>query len=306
MANCKVAVLLSTFNGEKFLDEFLLSLDKQEGCDISLIVRDDQSSDSSLQILKRNRKTSNNFQLLTSTGHLGAAGSYFTLLSEAGDGFDYYAFADQDDVWLPDKTHRAVTILSTGSENIPTLYSSRMEYVDKKLNHLKWSRLPRRIGFGNAIVENVATGCTVVVNRVARELILSGLPDKSIMHDWWCYLTIACFGRVIFDDFSGIKYRQHAGNAIGAATVFADDVNRRVARFFKSEGGVFRISNQGSEYLRIFGNKLPVERKRVLNLIAAGKHSLKDRIRLAMSQEIWRQRFVDNFILRILILINHY
>ncbi len=144
MAKAKVAVLLSTFNGEKFLDEFLLSLENQEECDITLLVRDDQSSNSSLQILERKQNISPNFKILPSTSRLGAAGSFFTLLSEVGDGFDYYAFADQDDVWLPDKIYRAVNRLSSGSEDIPTLYCSRLDYVDEKLNHLKWSRLPNQ------------------------------------------------------------------------------------------------------------------------------------------------------------------
>ncbi len=155
-------------------------------------------------------------------------------------------------------------------------------------------------------MENIATGCTVVLNRIARELVISSLPEKSIMHDWWCYLTVSCFGRVIFDEYSGIKYRQHSGNAVGVATGFKDNVSRRIARFFKSDRGVFRISNQVSEYIRIFDEKIPPDHHRVLSLITAGKQSIKDRIRLALSREIWRQRFIDDLILRILILINHY
>jgi glycosyltransferase involved in cell wall biosynthesis len=304
----KVAVLLSTYNGEKYLDELLLSLKEQEWPDISLIVRDDQSSDKTLQVLKRNQSNNkkNNFTILPSGDHLGAARSFLNLLSEAGDGFNFYAFSDQDDVWSSDKISRAVNKLYTVSQLIPAFYCSRLEYVDEDLNHLRFSRIPRQIGFGNAIVENVATGCTVVMNKVARELILSGLPDKLLMHDWWCYLTISCFGRVLFDDYPGIKYRQHATNAIGAATEFSDDLNRRVRRIFKSEDGVFRFSDQVRKFIENFRDRIPEEQHRILNLVLSGKSSIKDRIRLAASGEIWRQRWGDDAILRILILMNRY
>ena len=202
MSSGKVAVLLSTYNGEKYLDELLLSLKEQEWPDISLIVRDDQSADKTLQVLKRNQSNNKNiFTILPPGDHLGAARSFLNLLSEAGDGFDFYAFSDQDDVWSSDKISRAVNKLNSVSQDIPALYCSRLDYVDEDLHHLRLSRIPRRIGFGNAIVENVAIGCSIVMNKIARKIILSGLPDNCRMHDWWCYLTISCFGRVVFDDF---------------------------------------------------------------------------------------------------------
>jgi glycosyltransferase involved in cell wall biosynthesis len=307
MSSGKVAVLLSTYNGEKYLDEFLLSLTKQEWPDISLFVRDDGSSDKTLQTLKRFQSDSKiNFTILPSTVHLGAARSFFKLLIEAGDGFNFYAFGDQDDVWFPDKISRAVNKLISLSQNIPTLYCSRQEYVDEELHHLKLSRIPRRIGFGNAIVENVATGCTVVMNKVARELILSSLPDKCLMHDWWCYLTISCFGQVVFDDNPGIKYRQHDTNEIGAATEFSDDLNRRMRRFLISEGGAFRFSDQVRVFIENFRDRIPEEQLNILNLVMSGKSSLKDRIHLAVSGDIWRQRWVDDSILRALILMNRF
>ena len=302
-----VAILLSTFNGERYLDEYLHSLNEQEWRELTLIVRDDGSTDKTLQLLNRNQEISKlPFQILPSAGHLGAAQSYLRLLDEAGDGFDYYAFGDQDDIWLPDKISRAVNKLKPVSEDIPCLYCSHLELVNEKLSHFQWSRIPRCVGFGNAIVENVATGCTVMINKSARKLVLSSLPGKVLMHDWWFYLTISCFGQIVFDDYSGIKYRQHSRNAIGAATTFADDLGRRVRRFLRSDGGIFRFSNQVNEFLESFGDKITEEQRRVLNLVISGKSSINDRLRLAMSRNIWRQRRIDDLILRMLITINHY
>ncbi len=307
MLQDKVAVLISTFNGEKYLEEFLFSLDNQQCPGISLFVGDDGSSDATLQILNKFQSASKYpFQIIPSKGRLGAAAGFFELLAVAGGDFDYYAFGDQDDVWMPDKISRAVNELNKASREIPSLYCSRLEVVDKELNHLRWSRIPRRIGFGNAIVENVATGCTLVMNASAREFILSALPDNCLMHDWWCYLTICCFGQIIFDENPGIKYRLHDTNVVGVATTTMDNLNRRVNRFFKSEDGVFRFSDQVSEFIEDFGDRIPSQQFKILDLVVSGKTSFLDRIRLVLSRDIWRQRWSDDLILRILILINHF
>ena len=307
MPNAKVAVLLSTFNGEKYLPEFLHSLAHQEWPDISLVARDDGSSDTTLQILQNFPGTSSvNVQVFSASVHLGVAHSFLNILSGAGDGFDYYAFADQDDVWLPAKISRALNKLDPVSAAVPTLYFSRLEFVDDALNHLGWSRVPRRVGFGNAIVENVATGCTVVLNKSARELILSALPAECLLHDWWCYLTLSCLGTVVFDDYSGIQYRQHGGNLVGVPTSFEADLFRRVKRFIRSDDGIFRCSDQAKEFLAAFGDRIPDYQRQILNLAISGKSIFKDRIRLAKTRKIWRQTKIDDWMTRILIIMNHY
>lgn len=302
----KVAVLLSTYNGEKYIEDFLSGLRVQEWKEITLVVRDDGSSDNTLQII---RKACDFFKVkvLPSDGNLGSAKSFFSLLNEAGDDFDYYAFADQDDYWLPDKISRAVKTIETVSQDNPALYCSGVEYVDEHLNHLKWYTVPNKIGFGNALVENVATGCTIVLNKTARQLILSKLPDNCLMHDWWFYLVISCFGTILWDDYSGIKYRQHQNNTVGAATTFFGDMQRRLRRFFKKDkNGLFSLSAQAATFYKLFSHELPDDKKHILKLIIDGKSSFFRRILLMFSTEIWRQRLFDNVIMRAVILINRY
>jgi hypothetical protein len=244
--------------------------------------------------------------MLDSDAHLGAAQSFLRLLGVAGDSFETYAFADQDDIWLPDKLTRAVNKLATIPWDVPGLYCCRLEYVDEKARPLKLSNIPPRIGFGNALVENIATGCSTVINQSARALILSRLPNATIMHDWWCYLVVSCFGLVVFDEYPGVKYRQHGGNAVGAATTFYAELGRRVNRFIYSDGGVFRCSDQAKEFLAAFGDRIPDDQRQVLNLAISGKSIFKDRIRLAKTRKIWRQRKIDDWMTRILIIMNHY
>ena len=303
----KVAVLLSTYNGAQYLEEYLDSLASQDRQDITLFVRDDGSSDETLQILKKHRENSRlTLHLLDSDAHLGAAQSFLRLLGDAGDSFETYAFGDQDDIWLPDKLTRAVNKLATIPWKVPGLYCSRLEYVDETARPLKWSNIPRRIGFGNAVVENIATGCSTVINQSARALILSRLPNAPIMHDWWCYLVVSCFGSVVYDEYPGVQYRQHGSNLIGVPTSLVSEINRRLKRFFRSDGGVFRLSDQVKEFLAAFGDRIPEDQRQVLNLAISGKSIFNDRIRLAKTRKIWRQRKIDDWMTRILIIMNHY
>jgi hypothetical protein len=126
------------------------------------------------------------------------------------------------------------------------------------------------------------------------------------LHDWWCYLVVSCFGSVIFDEYPGVKYRQHGGNAIGAPTTSYTELSRRVNRFIYSDGGVFRFSDQVKEFLAAFGDRIPDDQRQVLNLAISGKSIFNDRIRLAKTRKIWRQRRIDDWIIRILIIMNHY
>lgn len=306
MEKIKIAILLSTYNGEKYIEEFLASLRLQEWQYVTLIVRDDGSTDNTLNILKSNNDLFG-LKILPSDGNIGSAKSFFLLLKEAGYDFDYYAFADQDDVWLPNKLSRVVSCFEMVSEAIPALYCSGLEYVDEDLRHLKWHNVPRKVGFGNALVENIATGCTIVLNKSARQLILSKLPESCLMHDWWFYLVVSCFGSVYWDDFSGIKYRQHENNTIGAATTFLSDFKRRVYRFMQGDKkGVFSLSGQVASFYSLFGNEISDDNKGTLELLIKGKKSLFHRIMLVFSNRIWRQRLLDNLILRFVILINRY
>ena len=303
----RIAVVLSTYNGENYLQDFLRSLGQQDCRNMSLFVRDDGSIDNTCQILKRQQGLKEYpIQIIDSDIHIGAAQSFLHLLADAGDGFDYYAFSDQDDVWLPDKMTRAVKKLGPISEDIPALYCSRLEYVDEELHFLKWSSMPRRVGFGNALVENIASGCSIVMNQSARTLILNYLPDFCLMHDWWCYLTVSCFGKIVFDEQSAVLYRQHRRNAVGVATSLTDYHGRRVRRFFRSDGGIFQLSDQAKAFINAFGDKIPEEIRAILNLVIAGKSNLKDRSWLAKSRKIWRQNKMDDVLMRILILLNHY
>src|SRR4030067_2892916 len=126
----------------------------------------------------------------------------------------------------------------------PILYCSRVEFVDENMNPMGLSRIPRRSGFGHAVVENTAIGCTIVMNRKTRDMILATKPGRIIMHDWWCYLIASALGKVFHGKTVNIKYRQHAGNVIGGTSRFLLSVYRRTREFFNSGKDAFRVRDR--------------------------------------------------------------
>jgi hypothetical protein len=216
-----VAIALSAHNGELFLQEQLDSLARQTHDGWVLFWRDDGSSDAALGVLQR-------FQTLVGPrrsrfvprqGKLGATRSYLALLASAWhEQFQYFAFADQDDVWFDDKIERGLAALADVPPDLPALYCGRQELVDDQLRYLgKSPALVREPGFPTALTQNIATGCTILLNRAAVEVVLSIRAPETTLHDWWCYITVAAAGgRIISDPGTVLKYRQHDGNLIGS------------------------------------------------------------------------------------------
>lgn len=298
----KVTVLLSTYNGSKFLLQQLNSLYEQTYPNIRILVRDDGSSDSTRSILD-NEQLCGRIDILSGHKNLGPALSFFELLHNAAlTETEYVAFCDQDDVWHPHKIEHAVSALLVVADSRPALFCSRLEIVDEQLNHIGFTATPRKVGFGNALVENIATGCTMVLNREALELIFKHLPSKVLMHDWWCYLVLSCFGEIVFDSNANIKYRQHGNNTIGATVSMIEELKRKLHRFIYSGRGLLWL--QASVFLDMFESCIPLSQRLILNKFIAAKSSLWCRVRLILSREIWRQKWFDNLILRFIIFIN--
>jgi glycosyltransferase involved in cell wall biosynthesis len=304
MTGHSVAILLATYNGSEYIREFLDSLIAQTYTDFKRIVRDDGSTDDTLEII-RNYSSRIKIDFIETNVRLGPAKSFFELLTLANDDFDFYFFADQDDYWHKSKIERAVDKLSAEKENI-ALYCSQMEYVDENLAHIKYSRIPKIVALENALVENIATGCTIALTRPARRLILENPPSRIIMHDWWFYIVIVAFGKVIYDGFPSIKYRQHSNNMIGAATNIFQDFNRRLSRFIRSDGGIFGLASQAMEFKRCFTWMLSEKQLELLNSIIDAKIHIVKRLQLALFSKFIRQRWGDTLILRILFLVGRF
>lgn len=297
-----VAVLLSTYNGERYVEEQIRSILVQQDVRVTLYVRDDGSSDSTVEILTRLAAAHSNI-VLNAAHNVGLVKSFFNLLHQVSDCLEYYAFADQDDIWLSDKLAAGVGCLSSVGGGTPAMYCSRTEYVNESLQHLSYSPAyeQKKIGFGNALVQNIATGCTIIINEDARKLIVRELPETCIVHDWWIYLVVSAFGSVIYDQVSHIKYRQHGGNVIGASSSFTKNSIKRTRRFFGSLREN-RTSSQVAEFYRIFNWKMAPDQISSVERILTADRSMWSRLSLVCKRFYWRQSLVDDFLLRIVIL----
>jgi hypothetical protein len=117
---------------------------------------------------------------------------------------------------------------------------------------------------------------------------------------------VSCFGEVVFDNSPDIKYRQHGSNAIGIAANMFERSRRKLRRFFGSGKGHQWISEQAVSLLNLFGDSIPSSRRPLLDKFVGAKSSLRFRLQLAISRDVWRQKWSDNLILRLLILINRF
>ena len=210
----KIMVLLSTYNGEKYISDQIESVLCQQGVDVHIVARDDGSQDETINILKR-ISTLENITVIEGQ-NIGVVGSFFTLMHEAVcHNFDYFAFCDQDDVWKNDKLKVATDILS-GHGNEPALYMSSFQMVDENLHSIQTNMSRPNISVEGAFASNCATGCTMVFNKKLLEKSLLSNYNDTLMHDYWMYMVcLLTGGCVYYDETPHIYYRQHGNNVIG-------------------------------------------------------------------------------------------
>lgn len=212
-----VAILLSVYNGEAFLNQQLDSFLAQSDANWCLYWRDDGSQDASRAIMlsfQEHRGQGRCIEIDTEPGNIGVARSY-ALLLDAAPHEALIAFADQDDVWVPQK-------LAWAREKIlglsgPVLYCARQFLTDEKLT-VKGPSLPlrRKTDFHAALIQNIATGHTILLNPEAAALIRPVLPPEGVLHDWWSYaLVLGAEGEIVFDERCVSLYRQHRRNVVG-------------------------------------------------------------------------------------------
>ena len=199
-----VIVLLSTYNGEKYLIEQLDSILQQKDVNVTLLVRDDGSSDRTNEIIEDYQKIYPQKVFLFKGNNIGCAASFRWLMKKALDMFplaDYYAFSDQDDVWELDKLKIASESLSVLDNRIPNLFFSHYLKIDSLGNIIPTEKLLFNKSFGEALVMNPSGGCTQVFNRRLLSESLKGVPPRLVLHDWWMYcVCLALSGNVLYEE----------------------------------------------------------------------------------------------------------
>lgn len=239
----EIQVLMSTYNGEKYLREQLNSIIEQVGVKVSILVRDDGSNDGTIEILE---EYSNKGLLQYYNGkNIGYGKSFLDLIRNTED-FEYYAFADQDDVWDKNKLYKAIQSLEIYPENYNLLYASGLTYVDSEMNFIKDKKFDDiKLTLGSALVRQRLAGCTMVFNNRLRKICTKcyDISDKQFGHDGWVYLLcLATGGKVVYDDNSYIKFRRHGCNKTVSGNGLINRLKREFSKFSKLKDTQYNVA----------------------------------------------------------------
>ena len=263
-----ISILLSTYNSEKYLNEQIDSILKQSVTNWKLFLRDDGSTDNTLNIINQYcEKNKNKIELLIDNkGNLGVDKSFMYMLSEVES--DYYMFCDHDDIWLPYKIEKTMEKMKATESDIinkPVLIFTDLTVVDENLKIISssmWRYSKTNPEYSKNIyylsVSSTVTGCTMLMNKMVKEFTLP-YPEEALMHDWWIALNVAYHGVVDYIDESTILYRQHDNNRIGA-----EKTNKKhyLNKFFKLK----KVINENVKVIKML-NKCRFKINHVLRLI---------------------------------------
>ncbi|RKJ51146.1 glycosyltransferase [bacterium 1XD42-54] len=304
----EVAILLSTYNGQKYIREQIDSILGQTYPGIRIYVRDDGSTDDTADILNvyaKDRKI-----VFFKGENIGYINSYFKLLKECGKA-DYYAWCDQDDIWVPKKMERAVDCLELDRRNYqdtidghkPVLYFSSYDFYDEEMHFQKHGLVHKRgPSFSNSLMDCITLGFNSVFNHNTRMYMEENIPEHSCGHDWWTYMICAAFGRVLYDrEFSSVKYRRLAESVSPGGKNFLALQIWRFKKFFIND--YFReIREQLYEFSKIYERQLNDENKRVMRLFSKKKYSVVWALRKTFYPIWFRQGLTEEIMVRILFL----
>ncbi len=296
-----VAILLSTRDGAPFLAEQLDSLLTQSHADWQIFWRDDGSADDTPAMMRSFADRAGEGRVVDlndNAGHVGIAASFLALLRRAPRG-RIVAFADQDDVWLPDKLARGVASLGALSPGRPGLYCARQNLVRADLSPVRLSAtVAGPLGFPGSMAQNVVTGCTVMLNPSAAELIADAHEPDITLHDWWSYLLVtASGGDVMVDDTPTVLYRQHANNAVG---VPLSRTKRALRALRRGPNAFMRTFRANMEALEGQQELLSPQSRDALGLISAGLHDgWSLRLRALAHTDLRRQGWAETQLFRL-------
>lgn len=279
MEKKKVAVLMATYNGERYLNDQIQSLLRQKNVEIEIIVRDDGSSDGTIELLNEYQ----NNHVLTWFGgeHKSVADGFFVLLEQSPDA-DYYAFCDQDDVWDDDKLYCAVKWLEKVPDSDYALYCCGARLVDENLSFICDHKMDKnRTQFARLFFAKVA-GNTMVMNKVLRDKVIQYHPENMLLHDTWIYKLALCLGaHMLIDTEPHLNYRQHGDNTVGMEL----NLHQKMSKFFEiiHERNIYR---QLMEIKNVYSKEISQDYLDVLELFSKSKIKLRYRIQLAFDKRI--------------------
>ncbi len=280
------AVLMTAYNGSRYLPELLASLASQTDPCFTVIMQDDGSSDDTPALLSETAACDSRFVFGSEQGkHLGAAGNFLSLICQAEA--DYVLLCDQDDIWEPEKMallkQAMLDLESQFGADTPLLVHSDCSLInevgektcDSFFAHQGWD--PAAVTLPRLLVQNNVTGCTLIMNKPLQRLVAAHAEaEKLFMHDWFIALTAASFGRIAFVNHPLTRYRQHAGNEIGASARSLLGRGWAALRSRKEAKERILLTYTHTEAFReMYEDELPAQAKHTVDHYLATQHMRK-------------------------------
>ena len=253
-----VAILMSTYNGAKYLKDQLQSIINQSYSNWHLYIRDDGSSDETVEIIKSYAKKDSRISIIHDTlGNIGSVRSFFYLLEQVDSNF--YMFSDQDDYWKQDKIQKSILLLKQHNhKRKPICVYTNLQIVDDNLEGNKLLLTKTWQDFPKLFFTNNLYGCTMLFNNFLKEKIKFDRLnyDNIYVHDWWLALVCAIFGEIYYLDEPTILYRQHYGNQIGATSKNINVLIKRLFSKSKDEKSLQSTILFAEELEKLYGAEL--------------------------------------------------
>lgn len=301
----QIAILMSTYNGSLYLSQQIDSLYAQTAIDqMDIYVRDDGSSDETIKLLKSYQTSCDNLFVIEGE-NCGTVRSFFELMKEV-NGYPFYAFCDQDDIWKPEKIASALKHIQDENQDVPLLYGCYSTLVDKDLNELGTTQKSvRGPAFENAIVQNYFPGHNEVMNQALKDRMIEATQYQWIVvHDYWAYLIASAFGKAIFENESHAYYRQHGTNVIGYESGWNAWIKARYIRY--KNKAAKNISIQNKYFKQLYFNQLAPSQQKELSGYLDSLDHFSTRLAYLFRTKVYRQRKIETWMFRLLYLFNGY
>lgn len=242
----KIAVLLCTKNGARYIQKQLVSIKEQNIGEIDLYISDNKSSDGTKKIVEDFAETNKNINIIFISGKdLHFANNYVLLAKSIKKAYRFYAFCDQDDIWLKCHLKRGVSYLEKIESQKALLYCSRTILInedDKKIG--KSQKFIKKPFFQNALVQSIAGANTMIFNKEAFDLLTKiSINNRIVSHDWLLYILVSgSGGEVIYNQTPTVLYRQHDKNIIGSNMGILNKL-KRLVMVLRGEYRDYNLSN---------------------------------------------------------------
>lgn len=300
----RVQVIMSTYNGEKYVIRQIDSIMSQVGVEVSLLVRDDGSSDHTIDILKEYGTNHDNLHIIEGK-NIGWRKSFLEGLTKAKNA-DYYAFSDQDDVWVEDKLYKCVKLLENEKDNndTPLMIHCNRFSCNENLEPFEMQsfKVPMPINKKNALTQEFAQGCTIVMNEAAKKLVTRIEPDQRAPHDFWTGLICYYFGKVYYLDERLIYHIRYDNSASFAGNIRGGQKNRLKMMF----SGKNVYYNPASDLLQGYSDLLSEKEKNFLQTAANAKKSFMNRFKLVFDPGFRRVSIGGTLLLKFNVLLGKF